>query len=138
MAPLWQQKKKEQGAIVGSRARSAAERARHAAAVLKLGETFEFDRWLTNPYGQSELERELDEDAEGEGENEDGIHTTRLPVAMLQKMQCPANSVPARKVRDFHDGIIALSAHHAPNAARTPPVRLCSSACPLRARYLRP
>lgn len=75
MLPLWKQLKKEEGHLVESRALSAAEKTRNAAAKLGLGRTFEFDKWLTNPFEQSSqtLENELDADAEEQVEDLTGV-----------------------------------------------------------------
>jgi len=113
MAPLWKQLKREGGELVDGRALSTAECARNAASEFGLNRTFEFDRWLTKPYEQSshELENELDVDANDEP---DGVTTTRLPVAELHKMRCPANSEPAKKLRAFHDNIVNLKTYLMP------------------------
>jgi hypothetical protein len=139
MAPLWLQKKTEEGALALRRARSAKERSRLSAEDIGLqNRTFEFDKWLTNPYERStqELEKELDKDSEGE--DDEGFTSTRLPVGELQKLQCPANSEPAKKVRAFHDGIANLSAPAALNAACTAERRPPSSARSPTAGRLRP
>jgi hypothetical protein len=112
MAPLWKQRQKDKCATVNKITPSSAERRRVTAAQkMNLAEhedpvNAHVDA-LTPPWARTpkELKEQQSDD------DEDDPKSTVNLVAELQRLNCPAISDPAKKVREFHERLTEISAH---------------------------
>jgi hypothetical protein len=102
MAPLWKQREKDRCSAVEKRAVSDAECRRSTMARMHTYDHIHFDK-LTAPWTKSAGDLKEGDEAEDVPGS-----TTRL-VAELQRLECPAVSEPAEKVRRFHHQIVQLS-----------------------------
>lgn len=113
MAPLWKQKKKQEGIGVSKRARSHAERRRNAIVSMGLNKATNFDA-LKAPWDRDFRDLAKDDDEENWEDGDDSlvqqaVKTTRSFSAELQKLGVPGTSNPALLIRDFYEDIARLS-----------------------------
>jgi hypothetical protein len=109
MAPLWKQKKTQEGDSVSKRALSASERRKRDAESLGCDGTFEFDRSLQAPWARStgsELEGAVDMAVADLGHKK----TSRFCNVDFQKMEVAATSDPGFKLKAFHEEMSYFSA----------------------------
>ena len=99
MAPLFVQKKKEEGSMVAKRALSHAERRREGTKLLGLSDEFNFDD-LKAPWQRTTKARQDEEEQDEEMEEDEGVpmKSARFDNGELQSLGCPANANPAKQV----------------------------------------
>ena len=102
MAPLWKQKKLQEGDAVSKRALSASERRKRDAEALGCDGEFDFNRNLKAPWARStgsELESAVNMTVADLGLKK----TSRFCNVDFQKMEVTATSDPGFKLKAFHE-----------------------------------
>jgi hypothetical protein len=109
MAPLWKQKKLQEGDSVSKRALSASERRKRDAEAMGCGGEFDFDKTLQAPWVHStgsELESAVEMAVADKGHKK----TSRFCNVDFQKMEVTATSDPGFKLKAFHEEMSYYSA----------------------------